>query len=117
MCESCRCFAGKIPGGEKQILGKAATQANITGRTGMSSVVSVKNKSKSSVKSRQDAQKQKDELRRKAVTDHIEKIYNEIKNKVDTNLNSLERDVMAIFDSGSSNAINAFKAKHQPRHR
>ena len=75
----------------------------------MTSVVSVKNKSKSAVKSRQDAQKQKDELSRKAVTDRIEKIYNTSKKDVDNNLNSLERDVMAIFDSGSSNAIAAFK--------
>ncbi len=100
---------GKFRAGEKQTLGKAATQATVMGRTGMSSVVSVKNKSKSAVKSRQDAQKQKDELRRKAVTDHIEKIYNDTKKDVDANLNSLERDVMAIFDSGSSNAIAAFK--------
>ncbi|HSK74268.1 MAG TPA: polymorphic toxin type 15 domain-containing protein [Pyrinomonadaceae bacterium] len=100
---------GKFRAGEKQTLGKAATQATVIGRSGMASVVSVKNKSKSAVKSRQEAQKQKDEQRRKAVTDHIEKIYNDTKKDVDANLNSLERDVMAIFDSGSSNAIAAFK--------
>ncbi len=101
---------GKVRAGEKQVLSKASAQAAAQGRAGMSAVVSVKNNSKTAVKSRQDAQKQKDELRRKAVTDRIEAIYNETKIKVDQNLNSLERDVMAIFDSGSTNAINAFKS-------
>jgi hypothetical protein len=100
----------KYRAGEKQTLGKAAMQANVTARTGMTALTSVKNKSKSAVKSRQDAQKQKDEQRRKAVTDRIEAIYTETKIKVDTNLNSLERDVMAIFDPGCSSAIASFKA-------
>jgi hypothetical protein len=96
--------------GENQTLGKAASQANVTAGTGMTALTSVKNKSKSAVKSRQDAQKQKDEARRKAVTDRIEAIYNETKLNVDNNLNSLERDVMAIFDPGCSGAIASFKA-------
>lgn len=100
----------KFRSGEKQVLGKAAAQAGATGRTGMSAVASVKNKSKTAVQSRQEAQKQKDEQRRKAVTDRIEAIYTETKIKVDTNLNSLERDVMAIFDSGSTSAISSFKS-------
>jgi hypothetical protein len=101
---------GKYRAGEKQALGKSAAQANVTARTGMTALTSVKNKSKSAVKSRQDAQKQKDEARRKAVTDRIEAIYTETKIKVDTNLNSLERDVMGIFDPGCSGAIASFKA-------
>ena len=101
---------GKFRAGEKQVLGKAAAQSNVIGSTGMTALTSVKNKSKSAVSSRQTAQKIKDEARRKAVTDRIEGIYRETKIKVDTNLNSLERDVMAIFDSGSSSVIAAFKA-------
>ena len=101
---------GKFRAGEKQVLGKAAAQSNVIGRTGMTALTSVKNKSKSAVTSRQTAQKLKDEARRKAVTDRIEGIYRETKIKVDANLNSLERDVMAIFDSGSSSVIAAFKA-------
>ena len=101
---------GKFRAGEKQVLGKAAAQSNVIGRTGMTALTSVKNKSKSAVSSRQTAQKLKDEARRKAVTDTIEGIYRETKLKVDANLNSLERDVMAIFDSGSSSVIAAFKA-------
>ncbi|MET0753363.1 MAG: hypothetical protein ABWZ66_08310 [Pyrinomonadaceae bacterium] len=100
----------KYRAGENQTLGKAASQANVSARTGMTALTSVKNKSKSAVQSRQDAQKQKDEARRKAVTDRIEAIYNETKLKVDNNLNSLERDVMAIFDPGCSGAIASFKA-------
>lgn len=100
----------KYRAGENQTLGKAASQANVTARTGMTALTSVKNKSKSAVKSRQDAQKAKDEARRKAVTDRIEAIYNETKLKVDENLNSLERDVMAIFDPGCSSAIASFKS-------
>ncbi len=100
----------KYRAGEKQTLGKAAAQANVTARTGMTALTSVKNKSKSAVSSRQDAQKKKDEDRRKVVTTNIENIYKDTKLKVDTNLNSLERDVMAIFDSGSSSVINSFKS-------
>lgn len=101
---------GKFRAGEKQVLGKAVAQANVTGGTGMTGLTSVKNKSKSAVSTRQAAQKKKDEDRRKAVTDKIESIYKETKGKVDANLNSLERDVMAIFDSGSSSVIAAFKS-------
>lgn len=100
----------KFRAGERQLLGKAAAQAGTTSKSGMTALTSVKNKSKSAVKSRQDAQKQKDELRRKAVTDKIESIYTETKIKVDSNLNSLERDVMAIFDPGCSAAIASFKS-------
>lgn len=100
----------KYRAGEKQTLGKAAAQANVTARTGMTALTSVKNKSKSAVSSRQDAQKKKDEDRRKEVTTNIENIYKDTKLKVDTNLNSLERDVMAIFDAGSSSVINSFKS-------
>ncbi|HEY8561397.1 MAG TPA: hypothetical protein VIL74_13555 [Pyrinomonadaceae bacterium] len=101
---------GKYRAGEKQTLGKAAAQANLSAKTGMTALSTVKNKSKSAVKSRQDAQRKKDEERRKAVTDRIEAIYTETKIEVDTNLNALERDVMAIFDPGCSSAIAAFKA-------
>ncbi|HVE58874.1 MAG TPA: hypothetical protein VNB22_18720, partial [Pyrinomonadaceae bacterium] len=101
---------GKYRAGEKQALGKAAAQANVTSNTGMTALTSVKNKSKSAVSSRQDAQKANDEKRRKDVTDKIEGIYKETKIKVDENLNSLERDVMAVFDAGSSAVINAFKS-------
>jgi hypothetical protein len=101
---------GKYRAGEKQTLGKAAAQANVTSKTGLTALTSVKNKSKSAVSSRQDAQKANDEKRRKEVTTNIEKIYTDTKLKVDENLNSLERDVMAIFDSGSSSVIASFKA-------
>ncbi len=99
----------KFRAGEKQALGKAAGQAAVTARTGMTAVVSVKNKSKSAVSARQEQQKRDDEKRRQDVTDRIEKIYTGTKEKVDKNLNSLERDVMAIFDPGASSAISAFE--------
>jgi hypothetical protein len=101
---------GKYTSQEKNVLGKAASQANSTAKSGLTAVVGVKNKSKSAVQSRQEAQKAKDEQRRKKVTDDIELIYNQTKQKVDNNLNSLERDVMAIFDPGSAAAIAAFKS-------
>ncbi len=101
---------GKYTSQEKQVLGKAASQAQVTAKSGLGAVVGVKNKSKTAVKSRQDAQKEKDEKRRKKVTDDIEQIYNQTKQKVDNNLNSLERDVMAIFDPGCSSVIASFKS-------
>ena len=99
----------KYRAGEKQALGKASAQANVTAKGGMTALSTVKNKSKSAVSARQEAQKKKDELRRKAVTDRIEEIYKETKTSVDTNINSLERDVMAIFDPGCASALNSFK--------
>ncbi|MCD9185052.1 MAG: hypothetical protein LUM44_01355 [Pyrinomonadaceae bacterium] len=99
----------KYRAAEKQTLGKAAAQANATASSGMTALSSVKNKSKSAVKTRQDAQKKKDEERRLAVTNHIENIYKETKLKVDANINSLERDVMAVFEPGISSAIASFK--------
>lgn len=101
---------GKYRAAEKQTLGKAAAQANVTAKSGMTALTSVKNKSKSAVSSRQEAQKLEDEKRRKKVTDDIEKIYTDTKLKVDNNLNSLEGDVMAIFDPGCSSAISSMKS-------
>ena len=100
----------KYRAGEKQTLGKAAAQANLTAKGGMTALSTVKNKSKSAVSARQEAQKQKDEMRRKAVTDKIEGIYNRTKKLVDDNLSSLERDVMAIFDPGCASAVESFKS-------
>jgi hypothetical protein len=101
---------GKYRAGEKQALGKASAQANLTAKSGATALTSVKNKSKSAVSARQEAQKKKDEDRRKSVTDRIEGIYKETKIKVDENLSSLERDVMGIFDPGCASALASFKS-------
>ncbi|HEY0461055.1 MAG TPA: polymorphic toxin type 15 domain-containing protein [Pyrinomonadaceae bacterium] len=101
---------GKYRAGEKQALGKAAAQANLTAASGATALTSVKNKSKTAVSARQEAQKKKDEDRRKSVTDRIEGIYKETKIKVDENLSSLERDVMGIFDPGCASALASFKS-------
>ena len=95
---------------EKVALAKAGAQAGTIAKTGLSAVVSIKNRSKSAVKTRQSAQKEKDEQRRKVVTDKIEGFYAEAKQLVDKNLSGLERDVMAIFDAGASSAIANLKS-------
>ena len=49
--------------------------------------------------------KEKDEARRKVVTDTIEKIYNETRQTVENKLASLETDVSALFDKGIEAAM------------
>lgn len=101
---------GKYRAGESSVLTQAKAQAQGTSKTGMSKLVGVKNKSKTAVRTRQDAAKAKDEKRRKEVTDTIERFYNDTKLAVDKNLNSLERDTFAIFDPGAASAIANFKS-------
>jgi hypothetical protein len=99
----------KYRAGESSLLTQAKAQAQGTSKTGMAKVVGVKNKSKTAVRTRQDAAKAKDEKRRKEVTDTIEKFYSDTKLAVDKNLNSLEADTFAIFDPGAAAAIANFK--------
>ncbi|MBO0792026.1 MAG: hypothetical protein J2P36_13915, partial [Ktedonobacteraceae bacterium] len=62
-------------------------------------------KSGVAVKLKQQDAKQKDEARRKEVTDTIEKIYQETKQTVETRLTSLESDVSGMFDKGIEAAM------------
>ena len=95
--------------GEKTILTKAVLGAQSQGKSGMATLLGVKNKSGTAVKSRQQIAKEKDEARRKEVTDNIEKIYSQTKQNVETKLSSLETDVSSMFDAGANAAINNMK--------
>ena len=101
---------GKFRARENAVLVKSGSQAKAAAGSGMTALVSIKGKSTSAVSSRQTEQKKQDELRRKKVADDIEAIYTQTKQLVDKNLNTLEKDVMTIFDAGASAAISAFKS-------
>jgi hypothetical protein len=59
------------------------------------------------VLTRQQQQKAKDEAKRKAVTDQIEKIYNDTKTRVETKLSGLDTEVGSMFDRGVDAALSA----------
>ncbi len=95
----------KYRGAEKGVLGKAVAQAGAQAKMGVAVLLATKGKAGAAVLSKQAAAKERDEQRRKEVTDNIEKIFNETKQKVDAKLASLETDVTSLFDAGAGAAI------------
>lgn len=103
----------KYRGKETTALSKGQAQAQGQTATGMSALANIKVLSNNAVKSRQETAKKTDEDRRLKVTKDIEKIYDDTKVTVEQNLNTLEADVVAIFDAGAASAIATFKADCQ----
>lgn len=95
---------------EQSSLVRSKAQAQGQAARGATMLKNVSAKSKSAVLTRQQAAQKRDEDRRKAVADQIEGIYTATKQKVDKNLNSLEEDVVAVFDKGASTAISNFES-------
>lgn len=95
---------------EKATLGQAVAKATADGKTGLNQMAAVKVSGNSKVKTRQLLAKQKDEARRKEVTDTIERLYQQTKQKVETKLSTLETDVMRMFDVGAEAALSDMKA-------
>ncbi|WP_043321297.1 phage tail protein [Corallococcus coralloides] len=96
---------GKYIAAEGATLGQAKAKASGDSKAGVAQMAGVKMSGNSKVKARQLLAKQKDEARRKEVTDHIEKLYQQTKQKVDTKLSTLEADVMRVFDLGAEAAL------------
>jgi hypothetical protein len=94
---------------EQKTLTQEAAKAVGDEKQGMSAFQHDKGKSGVAVKLKQLNAKQKDEARRKEVTDTIEKIYNETKQTVETKLTSLETDVSSLFDAGIEAAMTKMK--------
>ncbi|MBZ4417833.1 hypothetical protein [Myxococcus sp. RHSTA-1-4] len=101
---------GKYVASEAATLGQAKAKATGDSRSGVAQMAGVKLSGNSKVKARQLLAKQKDEARRKEVTDHIEKLYQQTKQKVDLKLSTLETDVMRVFDLGAEAALADMKA-------
>ena len=101
---------GKYIAAEGATLGQAKAKASGDAKSGVAQMGGVKLSGNSKVKARQLLAKQRDEARRKAVTDHIETLYQQTKQKVDTKLSTLEGDVMRLFDVGAEAALADMKA-------
>ncbi|MBJ6764107.1 hypothetical protein JGU66_25315 [Myxococcaceae bacterium JPH2] len=101
---------GKYTSSEKATLGQAVAKASSDGKSSLGQMAAVKVSGNSKVKTRQLLAKQKDEARRKEVTDTIEKLYQQTKLKVETKLSSLETDVMRMFDLGAEAALSDMKS-------
>ena len=94
---------------EQKTLTQEAAKAVGDEKQGIIAFQHEKGKSGVAVKLKQLSAKQKDEARRKEVTDTIEKIYNETKQTVETKLASLETDVSSLFDAGIEAAMTKMK--------
>ncbi|MCP3137350.1 phage tail protein [Pyxidicoccus xibeiensis] len=101
---------GKYIAAEGATLGQAKAKASGDSKAGVAQMAGVKVSGNSKVKARQLLAKQKDEARRKEVTEHIERLYQQTKQKVDTKLSTLEADVMRVFDLGAEAALADMKA-------
>ncbi|MFP2910231.1 polymorphic toxin type 15 domain-containing protein [Pyxidicoccus sp. 3LFB2] len=101
---------GKYVAAEGATLGQAKAKASGDAKAGVAQMGGVKLSGNSKVKARQLLAKQKDEARRKAVTDHIETLYAKTKQKVDLKLSTLEADVMRLFDVGAEAALADMKS-------
>ena len=96
---------GKYRAAEKGTLVQASVKAQADARTGAAALVGAKTRSGAAVRTRQNAAKERDEKRRKEVTDTIEGIYTATKTSVEAKLSGLESQVSTMFDAGASAAI------------
>jgi hypothetical protein len=99
----------KFRAGEQKTLSQAASLASADERKRTEQMKGAHGKAGTSVKSRQQLAKEKDEARRKEVADTIERIFGETKKAVEDKLASLETDVNTMFDSGVETAMKNMK--------
>ncbi|HET9918617.1 MAG TPA: hypothetical protein VFQ30_02155, partial [Ktedonobacteraceae bacterium] len=95
---------------EQKTLSQEAAKAVSDEKQGLTALRFERGKAGPAVKLKQLTAKQKDEARRKEVTDTIEKIYSETKQKVEAKLASLENDVSSMFDKGIEDAMTKMKS-------
>lgn len=101
---------GKYVGSETATLGQAKAKAGGDAKSGVAQMRGVRVSGNTKVKTRQLLAKQRDEARRKEVSDRIEKLYQTTKQRVDAKLSTLESDVMRLFDLGAEAALADMKA-------
>ena len=99
----------KYRAGETQALVAGVSKAQSDGKQGLVQLATARVGGNNKVKSRQQLAKEKDEAKRKEVTDTIERIYQKTKSTVEAKLQSLEDDVTRIFDAGIASAMDNFK--------
>jgi hypothetical protein len=100
----------KYRGQEQKVLAQGVAKASGDAKAGLTQLTAVRTKSTGKVKTGQLSAKEKDEKRRKEVTDNIQKIFKETKDAVDGKLNTLETETMSQFDRGMNSALDAMKS-------
>jgi hypothetical protein len=95
----------KYRAGEKGVLTQAVAKAQSETRQGMSALANTKNKSNKGVSEQQKAAKERDEKRRAAVTENIDKIFDQTKGAVEKILSNVETEAISAFDRGSTAAL------------
>jgi len=101
---------GQYRAAEAATLKAAGKEADDDAATGLHGMIATKGQTATAVKSRQQAAKERDEARRKAVADHIQGIYDRTKKRVEEKLDALEPEVMGLFDRGAEAALEAMKS-------
>lgn len=94
---------------EQKILAQSAAQASGDEKKGLAGFLGQGAKALKGVRGRQLTAKEKDELERKKVTDHIQSIFDRTKASVDKKLASLDDEVSRVFDRGTDAAIAKMK--------
>ena len=100
---------GKYRIAEKATLAGVSAQATAKARIGAAAMVGVRNGGNTKVLTRQQEQKAKDEAARLKVTQGIEAIFLDTKQRVDAKLAAIDVEVNGMFDSGTEAALAAMK--------
>jgi hypothetical protein len=98
---------GQYRATEKGVTAGAAAAAVAVAGKGAAAMVGVKRGSNSTVLTKQQQAKLKDEQARQKVVQQIEDVYNRTKTSVETKLANLETAVGAMFDAGVDAALNS----------
>ena len=101
---------GQYRGAENRLAAAGIARAAADGRAQFAGMAVQRGHAGAQVQSRQQLAKERDEQRRKTVTDKIESIYQRTKASVELRLSTLEADVMAAFDVGMNSALADLKA-------
>lgn len=96
---------GRFRGAEQRTAAATISRAAADARVQLAAMAGVRERSSAAVKSRQQLARERDEQRRKAVTDHVEAIYATTRTRVELGLSTLEADVTAAFDTGLTAAL------------
>lgn len=100
---------------EQKILQQSAAAAAGDEKKGLAGFLAQAGKGQNQVKERQLSAKEKDELERKKVADHIQSIFDRTKASVDKKLESLDQEVEAMFDEGADAAVAKMKGYVETR--
>jgi len=100
---------------EQKMLQQSGAAAAGDEKKGLAGFLAQAGKGQKQVKERQLSAKEKDELERKKVADHIQSIFERTKASVDKKLESLDKEVEAMFDEGADAAVAKMKGYVETR--